>query len=136
METVTLDFEFKPYSYEYGRFLTICHEGYPDAVVSNGSAHFWNYYKPNHQMMTVDVPAELAVILKLTFGDHLRVRPSVAEMERLKRELIASSKDTDSIYKHINSNKKIEPEYEDYKLINIYNELKEFTKFKSIKSRL
>jgi hypothetical protein len=132
METITLDFELRMYSYEYGRFLTMCYEGYPHVVVSNGSPHFWNYYNPNHQIVTVDVPHELAIVLKLAFGNCLKIRPTEEELQRFRHEAKIKD-DTDSMYyTHFGMNKKIKNEYG---IIKLYEEIKQIANFKIIKPR-
>lgn len=132
METITLDFEFKQYSYEYGRFLTMCYEGYPHVVVSNASLHYWNYYNPNHHLLTVDAPHELAVMLKLTFGDRMRIRPTPEELQRLRDE-VKILEDKESIYySHYGMKNKIKNEYS---IIKLYEEIKQIANFKIIKAR-
>jgi len=84
METITLDFEFKKYSYEYGSFLTTCFENDNTVVVSDGSSQYWNYYSTNHFLVTVDVSPELATLLKLKFNNYLRIRPTAQELRMLK----------------------------------------------------
>jgi len=91
METVTLDFEFLKYSYEYGSFLVTCHENDQMMTVSDGSSQYWNYFSTNHFLVTVTVSPELATLLKIKFSNHLRIRPTADELRMLK-ELQEESK--------------------------------------------
>jgi len=75
METlIEQDFEFNKYSLIYGQFLAEVHESLPDIVIEDVSQH--HPYKDRHtHFVSVSVPERLAVVLKLRFGAHLRVRP-------------------------------------------------------------
>jgi len=84
VEKVTLDFEFKRYSYEYGCFLITCYESYPDIVVSDAAPQYWNYYSSKNLMVTIDAPEDLAIILKLKFRNNLKIRPTDEEIRELK----------------------------------------------------
>lgn len=72
METlISLDFEFEPMSLMYGRFLIEVFETCPDTVIKNvNSLH--PYTGGETKFVHVAVPEELAVVLKLKFGAHLR----------------------------------------------------------------
>jgi hypothetical protein len=75
METlIEQDFEFNKYSLIYGQFLTEVYESCPDVKVEDVSAHH-PYKDRNTHFVSVSVAERLAVVLKLRFGAHLRVRP-------------------------------------------------------------
>jgi len=69
---ITQDFEFTRNSLLYGQFLVECHESYPDVVITDTVR--WHAYNTNTLYVTVDVPEDLAVVLKLRFGNQFRIR--------------------------------------------------------------
>lgn len=143
METVTLDFEFKKFSHEYGRFLVLCHES--DTLVVDAVPFHWNYYNPACLLVGVDAPTELAIILKMTFSDNRKRRPTTAELEWKRKEVLArqeeemKKKDEYNSYKKIINTKdyyfaknkcdyKFEDEFLEYKKIELlYEDLKAYS---------
>lgn len=80
METITLDFEFRKYSREYGDFLSLCYS-YPNVAVNSAVSYYWNYFSADCLLVTVDSVEELAIILKLKFSSYIKIRPTAAELK-------------------------------------------------------
>ena len=80
------DYEFDLKSLVYGKFLQECYESYPDVKITTVTSSYPTILKEtSNQVVSVDVPEEVAVVLKLRFGDHLRIRPVPVETEGLRK---------------------------------------------------
>lgn len=73
MGKVIFDFKFNPLSALYGQFLVDVHTAYPEVVVEDCSSHY--PYDSKIRYVTVSVPEDVAVVLKLTYMDCVTKRP-------------------------------------------------------------
>jgi len=69
MEKVTMDFSFPMTSAEYGRFLVACHNHLPGINISH--VETYHVYSPGRAIVSVSVPENIAVLLKLEFGGSI-----------------------------------------------------------------
>lgn len=70
---VTIDFEFPTYSRTMGEFLLYLYDNYPTGKAEEVGIHY--PYKPDTQYLSVTVPEDIAILMKLKFSAELRVRP-------------------------------------------------------------
>lgn len=83
MEKVKQDFKFSSlYSAEYGRWRYAVAEACPEVDVV--ACNDWYTWSANTTYVTVEVPEDIAVLLKLQFGGHLVERPLVHPSEARK----------------------------------------------------
>lgn len=80
METVTMDFSFPMTSREYGRFLVSAHDHLPGIRIRHVEAEYC--YVPGKAIVSVSVPKDIAMLLKLEFGGNIVKRPNM-EMEKI-----------------------------------------------------
>ena len=89
MEKITLDFEFIKNSRLHGDFLISCYDEDPDILITDISRYY--EWRPGSCFLSVEVPEEFAVFLKLQNGKQLRVRPALPETEEIKKTFIPKS---------------------------------------------
>jgi len=77
------DFKFKKLSIELGQFLVTINEIYPEVVIEDASKFY--EFNPSHEFISIQVPEEVAVLLKLKFGDYLIERPLPPEEGWLRK---------------------------------------------------
>lgn len=128
MEAIEIDFDFDVHSYKYGRFLTVCYESYPEVLVKDVTLRHV-LFNSGTKIVSVNVPEDLATILKLQFGDHIRIRPEVDPIDEMKKQLMKEELET----------KQQEIYYSDYitkinykdsfndKLDSLYTDIKQLT---------
>lgn len=76
MDKITQDFKFASlYSAPYSKWLSTVYEAVPDVTVA--SVNDWYSYSPNTTYVSVTVPEDIAMLLKLQFGGHLVERPAI-----------------------------------------------------------
>jgi len=75
MEKIRFDFEFGNLSLELGQFLTLVHEEDPDICIERVDHHYAYNRDLIRVSIEVDGASELAVMLKLKLGAHIRLRP-------------------------------------------------------------
>jgi hypothetical protein len=74
METITQDFEFHKFSAQYGRFLIAVADMSPKSKISDVSFHY-RWKDSDTIRVSVDVPHDIAMLLKLQFNQELVKRP-------------------------------------------------------------
>ena len=74
MEKVVQDFQFHKFGAQYGRFLIAVADMAPKAMISDVSFHY-DYKDPTTIRVSVDVPHDIAMLLKLQFSQELVKRP-------------------------------------------------------------
>jgi hypothetical protein len=108
METVTMDFAFPVMKEIYGTFLVTLYRHFEDANVEDARSFY--PYEKDTAIVSVEVPHDVAMLLKLQFGGNMRKRPD-AEMENLSMMKL-------EILKARNIEKKYNFEYEFKKNLN------------------
>lgn len=143
MEKISMDFAFKKNSIQHGQFLVECHETCPDIEVKEVTLFYPAASLSGNIVVNVDAPDDLAVVLKLRFGQYIKERPPTIKndhqfgMSEISKKLYTSyKKDNYNRYFDLESyqlgkqNKK-EDDFED-SYDYLYRKLKEnFLKTKS-----
>ena len=105
METMTMDFEFTRNSLQHGQFLVECHETCPGIEVKDVTSHYlMTALGIGKTVYSVDAPEELAVVLKLRFGQSIRQRPAPKpskdyyyDIQSISRQLSRTNKKINNI---------------------------------------
>jgi hypothetical protein len=83
MDKIRQDFKFTSlYSAPYGKWLATIYEAVPDVAVT--AVNDWYPYTANATHVSVTVPEDIAMLLKLQFGGHLVERPAIHPAELQK----------------------------------------------------
>jgi hypothetical protein len=75
METMSMDFAFVKNSLLHGRFLVECREFNPDIEITEVTRFYLSIMAAGSAVLNVCAPDELAVVLKLRFGQCMKHRP-------------------------------------------------------------
>ena len=104
METMTMDFEFTRNSLQHGQFLVECHETCPGIEVKDVTSHYLAFtLSIGKAVYSVDAPNELAVVLKLRFGQCLRERPAPKPSKDYYYDIQSISRQLNRVNKKVNN---------------------------------
>lgn len=114
-EMITYDFKFEDFSKRLGEFYVECADSHPDGKIERVTYHY--PYEKGKIFLSFKCPENVAVVLKLRFGDCITIRPP-------KKDPEPDSKD--SSFSNLIKMKYIKSRnyYEDYEKLKYISELK------------
>jgi hypothetical protein len=112
---IQYDFEFDVKSLDYGKFLQEVHESCPGIEIKDVSSCYLR--KSGFSYVSVEVPENIATVLKLRFGQYIKQRPMPVEeddFEKIK-EIIKGIKNITYPYDNPYINDRWEKYYDPWK---------------------